>query len=126
MSIENEEILISEDEILEFIARNDKRKNGKLCKYKDLIIRLLNEEIPKKEIYNFINSKDNSIGSQINFYKFISRNIPLSKKTKEKNTKPPLQVNQNKKEIMTPSATIKTPTEILSQDYDLLDFSESK
>lgn len=126
MSIENEEILISEDEILEFIARNDKRKNGKLCKYKDLIIRLLNEEIPKKEIYNFINSKDNSIGSQINFYKFISRNITVSKKTKEKNTKPPLQVNQNKKEIKTPSATIKTPTEILSQDYDLLDFSESK
>lgn len=126
MSIENEEILISEDEILEFIARNDKRKNGKLCKYKDLIIRLLNEEIAKKEIYNFIYTKDNSIGSQINFYKFISRNITLSKKTKEKNTNTPVQVNQTKKEIITASSIIKTPTEILSQDYDLLDFSESK
>lgn len=129
MSIENEkeeEIIISEDDILEFIARNDKRKNGKLAKYKDLITRLMNEEIAKKEIYNFIYQKDNSIGSQINFYKFISRNVTLSKKTKEKNTKTPVQVNQTKKEIITPSSIIKTPTEILSQDYDLLDFSESK
>lgn len=108
-----EKIIISEDKILQFIKNNSKRKETILNEYKDLIIRLLKEAIPKKKIYEFIFENDKAIGTQINFYKYIDRNINIkTSKTEQK----PLK-DKSKPEPQTKSAK-----DILSQNFDLLEF----
>lgn len=126
-------IKISEEEIDKFIKENDKRKETVLIDYKDLIIRLLGTGISKKKIYDFIYEKDNSIGSQINFYKYIERNIENKTKKKPTNKEPKEAPKQTEtiKPIATSNKEIKEPlqapktnlsaTDKLSKEYDLLD-----
>ncbi len=116
-----EKIKISEEKILQFIKNNSKRKETILNQYKDLIIRLLKEEIPKKKIYEFILDNDNSIGTQINFYKYIDRNINI--KTSITEPKEPKQLkDKSKTVIIKPEPQTKSAKDILSQNFDLLEF----
>lgn len=113
-----EKIKISEEKILQFIKNNSKRKETILNQYKDLIIRLLKEEIPKKKIYEFIFDNDNSIGTQINFYKYIDRNINI-----KTSTTVPKQLKDKSKTEIKPEPQTKSAKDILSQNFDLLEFS---
>lgn len=138
---EENKIKISEAEIEKFIRENDKRKETVLIDYKDLIIRLMGTGISKKKIYEFIYEKDNSIGKQINFYKYIERNIENKTKSKKikseiekpieqkeivktevvnKTTVTASQTTETKKEDDTLVSINKTATSKLSDDYDLL------
>lgn len=124
---EDKNIIISDEKIEEFIKANDKRKVTVLEKYKDLIIRLLDCEISKKKIYEFIYENDKEIGTRINFYKYIERNIESPKQKKEVKTKP---LNKQTETALKPTETIKednelvkvnkTATSKLSDDFDLL------
>lgn len=118
-----EKVIISEEKIKEFIAKNDKRNGAQLDKHKELIKRLIAENISLNAIYKFIFENDNSIGNKSNFYKYVSRNYstikaPTKPKVKEVIQKP---VTSN----LTP-ATAKpiNAKEILSQNYDLLSFDK--
>lgn len=118
-----EKVIISEEKIKEFIAKNDKRNGAQLDKHKELIKRLTDEKISLNAIYTFIFENDNSIGNKSNFYKYVSRNYstikaPTKPKEKEVIQKP---VTSN----LTP-ATAKpiNAKEILSQNYDLLSFDK--
>ncbi|MCT7466974.1 hypothetical protein N5T78_10310 [Aliarcobacter cryaerophilus] len=137
MSENENKIKISEDDIQKFIRENDKRKETVLINYKDIIIRLLDTGISKKKIYEFIYEKDNSIGKQINFYKYIERNIENKSKIKkisENHQNKALETQETEKTTQTiiedrkttTSTPIinKTATQILSQDYDLLSNAE--
>lgn len=115
-----EKIKISEEKILQFIKNNSKRKETILNQYKDLIIRLLKEAIPKKKIYEFIFDNDDSIGTQINFYKYIDRNINI--KTSIIEPKQLKQLKDKSKTEIKPEPQTKSAKDILSQNFDLLEF----
>lgn len=134
---EENKIKISEDDIQKFIRENDKRKETVLINYKDIIIRLLDTGISKKKIYEFIYEKDNSIGKQINFYKYIERNIENKSKIKKiseihqnkalettETEKTTQTIIEDRKTTTTTPIINKTATQILSQDYDLLSNAE--
>lgn len=117
-----EKVVISEDKIKEFIAKNDKRNGAQLDIYKELIKRLIAENISLNAIYNFIFENDNNIGNKSNFYKYVSRNITIKAVTKPK----------EKDAIQKPVTSNLTPAtaksinakDILSQNFDLLEFSK--
>ena len=105
-----EKIIIDEDKILEFIAKNDKRNGAQLDKHKKLIKRLIDEKISLNAIYVFIFENDNTIGNKSNFYKYVSRNYSTIK---------PVTSN------LTPAPTKPiNAKDILSQNFDLLEFSK--
>lgn len=118
-----EKVIIDEDKILEFIAKNDKRNGAQLDKHKELIKRLIDEKISLNAIYTFIFENDNSIGNKSNFYKYVSRNYSNTKAV----TKP-----KEKEVIQKPVTSNLTPAtakpinakDILSQNFDLLEFSK--
>ncbi len=118
-----EKVIISEDKILEFIAKNDKRNGAQLDIYKELIKRLIAENISLNAIYEFIFENDNSIGNKSNFYKYVSRN--------SSNTKAPAKPKE-KEVIQKPATSNLTPAtakpinakDILSQNFDLLEFTK--
>ena len=118
-----EKVIIDENKILEFIAKNDNRYGAQLDNHKELIKRLIDEKISLNAIYKFIFENDNSIGNKSNFYKYVSRNYKNPKaptKSKEKEVmQKPLQSN------LTP-ATSKpiNAKDILSQNFDLLEFTK--
>ena len=118
-----EKIIISEEKIKEFIAKNDKRNGAQLDKHKELIKRLIAEKISLNAIYVFIFENDSSIGNKSNFYKYVSRNYSNTKAR----TKP-----KEKEVIQKPVTSNLTPAtakpinakDILSQNFDLLEFSK--
>ena len=118
--------MIEESKILEFIKKNDKRIGSVLNKYDDLIKRLLvDEKISLNAIYEFIFENDNKIGNKANFYKYCKRFKTVSNKTAT--TKP-----KEKEVIQKPVTSNLTPAtakpinakDILSQNFDLLEFSK--
>ena len=118
------EIKINESDILDFIAKNDKRYGSKLNAYKETIERLINENISINAIYKFIHDKDNTIGNKANFYKFINKNFKSAKPLPKPKTKQEDKIIQNKDDINTKTISIGKPKpkalDLLSQDYDLL------
>lgn len=117
-----EKVIISEDKIKEFIAKNDKRKVARLSNYKDLIERLLKEDISLNAIYEFILENDKEIGNKANFYKYIKNNFntklkPKTEKSKEDKKQTPIITATTPKPNMSQKAT-----SVLSQDFDLLAF----
>ncbi len=118
-----EKVIISEDKIKEFIAKNDKRNGAQLENHKELIKRLIAENISLNAIYVFLYQNDNSIGNKSNFYKYVSRYLSPTKaptKRKEKEViQKPLTSN------LTPATTKPiNAKDILSQNFDLLEFSK--
>lgn len=115
--------MIEESKILEFIKRNDKRIGSVLNKYDELIKRLLVEEkISLNAIYEFIFENDNKIGNKANFYKYCKR-YKTNKTTTIKPKEAP-KTQTNIKTIESPlqqQKSFKSATEILSQNFDLLD-----
>lgn len=131
---EENKIKISDEEIEKFIRLNDKRKETVLINYKHLIIRLLGTGISKKKIYEFIFDNDKEIGTQINFYKYIERNIENKTKSKKeiekketiteianKPTINALKPTETKKEETILPNINQSATSKLSEDMDLLD-----
>lgn len=119
-----EKVIISEDKIKEFIAKNDKRKVARLSNYKDLIERLINSEISLNAIYEFILENDKEIGNRANFYKYVKNNFVTRNKPKPK-PKPTIEPKtEHKTEKPTTIYPPKNATSILSQNFDLLAFSE--
>lgn len=130
--------MIDENKILAFIEKNDKRRGAKLDQHKELIKRLLGHNISKKDIYEFIKKEDREIGSQINFYKYISRNIETEPKqktkintTREQSSVPKelgnkkTVVKEEKKEVKKETPIVKSSkTSILKQDFNLMDYGE--
>lgn len=117
-----EKVIISEDKILEFIEKNDKRNNARLNHHKELIKRLVDEKISLNAIYNFIFENDNSIGNKANFYKYVKRHFD---KAKAKKVFVDTKTNDNEvKNIKTTTTTQILPPQkakdILSQEFDLL------
>ncbi len=119
-----EKVIISEDKIKEFIAKNDKRNGAQLDKHKELIKRLIDEKISLNAIYVFIFENDNTIGNKSNFYKYVSRNYSTIKApTKPKEKEVTKLVTSN----LTPATATAKPInakDILSQNFDLLEFSK--
>lgn len=127
--------MISEIEIQKFIneQRNINRTTLKtaLDKHYSLIDRLYNhEKISRSKIYRFLKSQDDNIGNLQNFYKYIDRRFTKAKKeplqaleTQETEKTTQTIVEDEKTATNTPIIT-KTPTQILSQDYDLLSNAE--
>ena len=119
-----EKVIISEEKIKEFIAKNDKRNGAQLDKHKELIKRLIAEKISLNAIYKFIFENDNSIGNVSNFYKYVSRNnysnIKAVTKPKEKEViQKPVTSN-----LIPATAKPINAKDILSQNFDLLEFSK--
>lgn len=118
-----EKVIISEDKILEFIEKNDKRNNARLNNHKELIKRLVDEKISLNAIYSFIFENDNSIGNKANFYKYVKRHFG---EAKAKKVFVDTKTNDEVKNIKTTTTTTtqilppKKAKDILSQEFDLL------
>lgn len=118
--------MIEESKILDFIKRNDKRIGSVLNKYDELIKRLLVEEkISLNAIYEFIFENDNSIGNKANFYKYCKRFKTKEKKAVAERPREASRQTEQIKTVAEHTPVIKTPhktaTDILSQDFNLLD-----
>lgn len=127
--------MISEIEIQKFIneQRNKSRTTLKtaLDKHYSTIDRLYNhEKISRSSIYRFLKSQDDNIGNMQNFYKYINRRFPKVKTeqlqaTETQETEKTTQTITEVQKTATTAPTInKTPTQLLSQDYDLLSNAE--
>ena len=116
-----EKVIISEEKIKEFIAKNDKRVGARLDNYKELIERLINCDIKLNSIYEFIFENDKDIGNKANFYKYVKKNFNISKK-KATTTIPktPKPKSLNLAQPNSNATPFKTPKDILSQEFDLL------
>lgn len=118
--------MIEESKVLEFIKRNDKRIGSVLNKYDELIKRLLVEEkISLNAIYEFIFENDNSIGNKANFYKYCKRFKTKEKKTTAERPRDTFKTAEQIKTVSEHTPVVKTShktaTDILSQDFNLLD-----